>query len=332
MKSVAAAFMTARHASRLDGMPMSLYSSTVRFTLSGNTIDALPRCTGIYRFLGEQDQLLYIGKSVNIYSRVRSHFARSGQGDRQRRMIHATRTVDCRPTAGEAGALLLENAAIKQEMPLFNRRQRRLRNMWSIVIEQGKHGFLEPRVRSFSLEDPDVRAAYGLFSNRRAAQKTLLELARVEGLCSIRLALESGRGPCFQFQLGRCRGACADRESFEEHNTRLLEALKVHRLSAWPITKPVLLHEYAAQDGVQPFQEWHLLHNWAYMGTYQDPKEALAGDASAQCMFDRDTYQILRRVLRKSDAQLYCATTLMPLDWPAKKTGFRSDVGEFSGG
>ncbi len=151
MKSVAAAFMTVRDANQIDGMPMSLDSSKVRFTLCGNTIDALPRCTGIYRFLGEQDQLLYIGKSVNIYSRVRSHFARSGQGDRQRRMIHATRTVDCRPTAGEAGALLLENAAIKQEMPLFNRRQRRLRSIWSIVIEQGKHGFLEPRVRFFPL-------------------------------------------------------------------------------------------------------------------------------------------------------------------------------------
>jgi hypothetical protein len=107
MKSVAAAFMTVRDASQIDGMPMSQDCSKVRFTLCGNTIDALPRCTGIYRFLGEQDQLLYIGKSVNIYSRysrVRSHCARSGQGDRQRRMIHATRTVDCRPTAGEAGA------------------------------------------------------------------------------------------------------------------------------------------------------------------------------------------------------------------------------------
>ena len=320
MKSVVAACMTVRDASRLDAMPMSLDASAVRFTLCGNTIDALPRCTGIYRFLGEQDQLLYIGKSVNIHSRVRSHFARSGQGDRKRRMIHATRTVDCRPTAGEAGALLLENAAIKQEMPLFNRRQRRLRSMWSIVMEQGKHGFLEPRVRSFSLDDPDVRAAYGLFSSRRAAQKTLLELARVEGLCSIRLALEHGKGPCFQFQLGRCRGACADRESPEEHNTRLLEALRAHRLSAWPITKPVLLHECAAEDGPQPFQEWHLLHNWAYMGTYQNAEEALAESAPAHCMFDRDTYQILRRVLRDSDAQLYCAETLMPLAWSAKET------------
>lgn len=85
MKSVAAAFMTVRDASQIDGMPMSLDSSKVRFTLCDNTIDALPRFTGRYRFPGEQDQFLNIGKSVNIYRRVRSHFARSGQGDRQRR-------------------------------------------------------------------------------------------------------------------------------------------------------------------------------------------------------------------------------------------------------
>jgi hypothetical protein len=318
MKSATAVFITARDASRIDGISMSLDPGKLRFTLSGETVDALPRCPGIYRFLDEQEQLLYIGKSVNIQNRVRSHFAPSGQGNRQRRMTHATRTVDCRPTAGEAGALLLENAAIKQEMPLFNRRQRRLRRMWSIVIEQGKCGFLEPQLCSWSVDDPSVQAAYGSFSSRRAAHNTLLELARTESLCPIRLGLERGQGPCFQFQLARCRGACVDRESAAEHNTRLLKALEAHRLSAWPITKPVLLHERATEDhGVQPLQEWHLLHNWAYLGTYRNPEQALTGNPSARFMFDRDTYHILRRVLAKSDTQLYCAATLRPIHWPA---------------
>jgi hypothetical protein len=74
MKWVAAACITARDASRIDGIPMSLESSQLHFTLSGKTVDTLPRCTGSYRFLDGQDQRLCLGKSVNIHNRVRSQF------------------------------------------------------------------------------------------------------------------------------------------------------------------------------------------------------------------------------------------------------------------
>jgi hypothetical protein len=86
MKWVAAVCITARDASQIDGMPMSLESSQLRITLSGKTVDTLPRCTGIYRFLDGQDQLLCIGKSVNIHIRVRSQFT-TGLFHAQRRTL-----------------------------------------------------------------------------------------------------------------------------------------------------------------------------------------------------------------------------------------------------
>ena len=36
--------------------------------------------------------------------------------------------IEAQATAGEIGALLVENAAIKAETPLYNRRQRQVRN------------------------------------------------------------------------------------------------------------------------------------------------------------------------------------------------------------
>ena len=35
----------------------------------------LPALPGIYRFFGEQEELLYVGKSINLRQRVKSHFS-----------------------------------------------------------------------------------------------------------------------------------------------------------------------------------------------------------------------------------------------------------------
>ncbi len=292
-------------------------SAAPAYTLRGRPIDAPPCCPGVYRFLSAEGQALYIGKSVNLRSRLRAHLAQARQSERQHRMISATARIDCRPTAGEAGALLLENAAIKREMPLFNRRQRAIRRMWSVTLAADRAGFLQPDIRSYSLDRPDILAAYGCFASRYHARKAMDALARREQLCPRRLGLERGRGPCFQHQIGRCRGACIGLEEAPEHNRRLQSALQAQRLSAWPVTEPVLLHETAGADSAQPASEWHLLHNWTYLGTYADPAEARDAEPDLGFMFDRDTYRILRAILRRDDVPLLHAHSLAPVEWPS---------------
>ncbi len=287
------------------------------FSLGGKPVEEPPACPGVYRFLDPNGQALYIGKSISIRARLRSHLAAASQTGRQQRLVHTTAVIDCRPTAGEAGALLLENAAIKEQMPVFNRRQRAVRRLWSIVLELAGNGFLQPTLTAFSLDKPDIRAAYGSFSSRHQARRTLETLARKAHLCPQVLGLQPGRGRCFAHQLGHCRGACAGIESALEHNVRFSAALQRHRLSAWPITEPVLLLEDSTGDSpVQPRQEWHLLHNWTYLGTFPDPQSARCGGGQ-QLMFDRDTYRILRNILQRPGAQLYCAETLAAICWEA---------------
>jgi hypothetical protein len=272
----------------------------------------------VYRFLGAGGEVLYVGKSIDIRTRVRSHFS-GAETTRQRRMLAATVRIDCRPTAGEVGALLLENAAIKREVPLYNRRQRSVRRLWSITLAESAAGFLQPLPDCFSLDNPDIRAAYGSYASRFHARKALDSLARRAGLCPRALDLERGRGPCFQRQIGRCRGACVGEESPQGHNARLLDALASRRLSAWPITEPVLLREVAPKPCAgQPKREWHLLHNWMYLGTYSSPARARRGERDPGFMFDRDTHRILRGILGRGDAQLFSLDTLDPVDWPAE--------------
>jgi hypothetical protein len=281
----------------------------VQLSCAGEPLTALPRCSGVYRFFSDSGQLLYVGKSVDIHSRVGAHRNSARDPGRQQRMLSAVHRIDCELCAGEVHALLVENRAIKQEQPLYNRRQRRPRSLCTIALEEDARGFLRIAVRHFCAQDQRLEDVFGLYRNPAHVEGTVRRLAREQGLCLRMLGLDRGRGPCFAQQIRRCRGACAGRESAAEHNTRLRAALEPRRIAAWPFAGPLLLRE-CAQTPLpgQPQQAWHLLRNWSYLGSFADKHAALA---AAQCPaadsdFDRDAYGIVLRALRAAQVQTWC--------------------------
>ena len=98
--------------------------------IDAQSLEALPRTPGVYIFQGEGTLPLYIGKSINIRSRVLSHL----RTPEEARMLAQTRRIDFVETAGEIGALLLESQMIKAQSPLFNQRLRRVRSLCSIRL------------------------------------------------------------------------------------------------------------------------------------------------------------------------------------------------------
>jgi len=88
-------------------------------------IDAVPEAPGVYLFYGEGGAPLYVGKSVNMRSRVLSHFADDLRSSRGKQLAREVRRIDWQRTAGELGALLREAQLVKALMPVFNRRPRR---------------------------------------------------------------------------------------------------------------------------------------------------------------------------------------------------------------
>lgn len=105
-------------------------------------IASLPRAPGAYMFHGDGDALLYIGKSVDIRSRVLAHMRTPDEACllRQSRRITYTRT------AGDLGARLLEARLVKLMQPLYNRKLRRTRNLFSIRLLPGDDRPLRWRV------------------------------------------------------------------------------------------------------------------------------------------------------------------------------------------
>jgi DNA polymerase-3 subunit epsilon len=104
-------------------------------------ITKLPDTPGVYFFYGKKDELLYIGKSRRIRTRVRSHFAKDGLSGKGRDMLSEIRRIDYQETAGEVGALILESYLIKKQNPIYNVRSRERRALYVVREDINSDGY-----------------------------------------------------------------------------------------------------------------------------------------------------------------------------------------------
>jgi len=266
----------------------SIESSVPAHKIDPESLAALPRGSGVYIFKGEGTLPLYIGKSVDIRSRVMSHLRAPDEAS----MIAQTRRIDFIETAGEIGALLLESRMIKEQNPLFNQRLRRIKTLCSIRVNSTAQGAVPEIVDSKSVNLGATPELYGLFSSPHSANAKLKELAQQHMLCMSVLGLEktSKRG-CFGLQIKTCLGACVGKEDRRTHDQRLLSALVDSQVEVWPFSGPVDLIEEA--DG---WIQRHRVNNWCYLGTICSK----TGKASQLTElkdhdFDLDSYKILVR-------------------------------------
>lgn len=257
--------------------------------ISSEALDAIPDSPGVYRFYGEDDALLYIGKSVSMRSRVLTHF--SGAGQKALKIARQLRRIDYCETAGELGALLRESAEIKSRQPLFNRQLRRQRSLCAAELVADEQGYLRPHFRAG--EAALSGAQVYLFKHRKQATTLLSELAKNSRLCPLRLGLERG-GSCFAYQLGRCAGACCGQQSAADYNRDLLAGLAQRRVESWPFQGAVLIREPAGEGGRC---DWHLIDRWRYFGSFSGrrPSRQRCAERLAQARdFDYDHYRILQ--------------------------------------
>ena len=121
--------------------------------LDPGVLDALPVGRGVYVFYGVSDLPIYIGKSVNLRDRVRSHFSSDHRHSNDVRLSMEIRRIEFEETAGELGALLRESQLIKSSQPLRNLRLRR--NAQLVLIKLTN---LNVPVEIIKLEETDARS------------------------------------------------------------------------------------------------------------------------------------------------------------------------------
>jgi DNA polymerase-3 subunit epsilon len=275
--------------------------------LPAGLADELPEGPGVYRFFGEDDVLLYVGRSNSLRTRVCDHFAVEAEKSSDRRLGEKVRRVDWVETAGELGAMLREAQWLSTLKPLHNRRARSKEGSCTLRATGVRGGAATPQgaarpveaVAIEGLDSVDLANCFGVFHSEKDARKALGDIARAQNLCLKVLGIEDGAGSCLAYQVAKCRGACVGKEPLILHNTRLLLALSSLKLKAWPFPGRIALRERDPRDGNPEFgrgTDIHVVDQWAYLGTARTEEELAAlGASDARPAFDVDVYRILMR-------------------------------------
>lgn len=280
------------------------------FSVDGQPCDRLPKATGVYRFFSDEGALLYVGKTIDFQARIRSHFQTARKEPRHAKLMQGVTRIECQTTAGELSALLVESQAVKNEQPLFNRRLRKKRALWTAELQEDNEGYFAVKPRKVE-QIEQLGYCYGLFSNQTQLKNWLRDHATEHGLCLQRVGLDRGKGRCFGRQIKRCDGACCGEQSAEAYNAALLDLFAQFHLVVWPYNRPLWVREWVerSQSGaIAPqdhLQGWHVFHYWTYLGSFDRPVAGVEADFDWDEVVDRDAYRILLSFLRNDRVALH---------------------------
>ena len=180
--------------------------------------EKIPHKPGIYMYKDADGHIMYVGKAVDLYSRVSSYFSGAINSFKTAHMVERITDVETIIVDSELEALILEANLIKQHLPPYNIRLTDDKDYLYIVVT--KEAF--PQITTGRKKDvSDVKRFYGPFPSSKTVKDTLKKLRRVFPWCSSppkpELSATSKRA-CFYYHLKLCPGACVGEISVEEYN------------------------------------------------------------------------------------------------------------------
>ena len=191
--------------------------------------ESLPRKPGVYRFLNERGEVLYVGKATNLRARVRSYFS----SDRRRKveqLLRETQKIEHDICSGTLEAEVLEVRQIQKFRPRFNRRSKNWSKYTYVKLTLGERF---PRL-SVVREQKDDEAFYlGPVSSHSTARDIVDAIEAVVPLrrCTQRVPKTATSGPCVSAQIGTSVCPCSGKvteESYSEIVDYALSALSKH--------------------------------------------------------------------------------------------------------
>lgn len=177
-------------------------------------LNKLPESCGVYYFLNKDQEIIYIGKSVNMYNRALSHF--NTDEKKGKKMLNDLMNVDFVETGSELIALLLEADEIKKHKPQYNRMRKADVFTHSIDWYTNKEGIISFKIVPYD-ESENALLSFTTYSTARERLESWID---EHVLCLQYCALTSEGSICFNHQIKKCNGICCGEEEIEEYNER----------------------------------------------------------------------------------------------------------------
>ena len=193
----------------------------------------LPHLPGVYLMHSDSEEILYVGKAVDLHSRVRQYFRKGhGHNDSPKilKMVSQISYFEYIITGSEMEALVLECNLIKEYRPRYN----------TLMTDDKGYPYIRvtidepyPRILYSHQMRRDRSRYFGPYTDGRAVHDIILLVQKLFRLrtCNRNLPRDIGKErPCLYYQIGQCSGPCSEglvsAEEYQEQISRAIAFLK----------------------------------------------------------------------------------------------------------
>ncbi len=186
---------------------------------------SLPDSPGVYQYLNDKNEIIYVGKAKNLKRRVSSYFNKEQQSVKTRVLVKQIADIKYIVVESEQDALLLENSLIKKHQPRYN-----------ILLKDGKtypwicvKNEFFPRIFKTRNMVKDGSIYYGPYTYLPAIHILLELISELYPIRNCKLNLtpdninEGKFKVCLQYHIKKCKGCCEGLQSLEEYNKNIGE-------------------------------------------------------------------------------------------------------------
>ena len=204
-------------------------------------LQRLPEEPGVYQYLNDIGEVIYVGKAKNLKKRVSSYFHK--EQDRYKTKLLVKQIADIRYVVveSEQDAFLLENNLIKQHQPHYNILLKDGKSYPSICITREDY----PRIFKTRKIIKGIGDYYGPYTFGYTLDLVLDLIHKLYPLrtCSMQMtknSVEIGKyRVCLKYHLGNCCGICEAKVSREQYMEYIQAARQIIRGDAHEISKQI---------------------------------------------------------------------------------------------
>ena len=177
------------------------------------SINQIGSATGVYLFK-KKKQIIYIGKSINIKARIKSHFENAKKDIKERKIIENFDTIETIKTNYEFDALILESKLINKYKPQYNSRWRDDKSYLYIKITKDKN---YPKIFISRKEKSKKDIYYGPFPSIRNVEYILKQIRKIFPYCSQN---KISKKACFYNKINLCNPCPSRIEQISDRNLK----------------------------------------------------------------------------------------------------------------
>lgn len=191
---------------------------------SKDFLKTVPHKPGVYRMLGKDSKILYVGKAKDLKNRLSSYFRGTIANSRIFAMVRQICNVEIAITNTEAEALLLESNLIKQHTPRYNILLKDGKGYPYIHISTGQE---YPRIEFYRGSRKQPGQYFGPYPSVGAVRQTLNLMKKLFKVRQCEDSYFANRSrPCLEYQIKRCSGPCVGLIGKQDYDQSIRHAIQ----------------------------------------------------------------------------------------------------------